>query len=226
MNQNFKNFPLCKIEFCQGIEHCPFSLLKSRELKNSLENLVKKENLEEFIFKKCKGKPLFHNSFRISISGCPNSCSQLHIKDIGIQTRAIIEIIYEKCTKCGVCEKICKEKAITLTSQGPVLNKRKCLGCGECVKVCKSSALKIKRLGYALFAGGKLGRHPRLATLLYKFLSEKDLIEKIDQIIKFYKLFNQQGERLGDIIKRRGLKNFKKFLKERPRQDSNLRHRD
>jgi len=44
---------------------------------------------------------------------------------------------YEKCTQCGTCEKLCPYGAITMKTEGPVINDS-CMGCGWCMGHCPS----------------------------------------------------------------------------------------
>lgn len=49
------------------------------------------------------------------------------------------EINKDKCNKCGICEKICPNNAITDCN----VTREKCIGCGKCYNNCKQSAIKM-----------------------------------------------------------------------------------
>lgn len=54
-------------------------------------------------------------------------------------------LIRKKCTKCGVCCKVCAAKAITLIGGRPKFNYNKCIGCFCCQEMCKFGAINIKK---------------------------------------------------------------------------------
>lgn len=200
-------------ETCFGNRGCPNSLGNTENVVNKLKKIAEKENLEEFILSKTKGKLKQHNTFRIGISNCPNACSQVHIKDFGIIQRVKIGIDYFSCTLCGSCVKSCFEGALRLDGE---LNyyESNCVGCGMCEKACEFDAIKIKEVYYSVLAGGKLGRHPMLAVEILKTKSLKSIVEIFEKVIKYYKKENIMGERLGSIIQRKGLDNFLTEIKD------------
>jgi ferredoxin len=51
------------------------------------------------------------------------------------------EVIGEKCTACGKCERSCIYEAITVDDIA-VIDKNTCYGCGLCVDVCPERAIK------------------------------------------------------------------------------------
>ncbi len=56
------------------------------------------------------------------------------------------ELIKEKCTKCGLCVKTCRENAIFQTpGKYPVFIKNLCSGCGACWTVCPQGAIGTKK---------------------------------------------------------------------------------
>ena len=53
-------------------------------------------------------------------------------------------IIYEKCTKCGLCWLYCPEPAFYLDDEGyPHIKYEWCKGCGICVEECPVDAMKL-----------------------------------------------------------------------------------
>jgi len=62
-------------------------------------------------------------------------------------------IIKDKCTKCGLCIKICPVENISFRDKYPVFNAKKCQLCLRCISYCPSYAIKsflIKRIYRAL----------------------------------------------------------------------------
>ena len=194
-------------ETCFGNKGCPNSLGNTENIINELKKIAERENLEEFILDKIRGKLKQHNTFRIGISNCPNACSQVHIKDFGIIQRVKIEIDHFSCTLCGKCVKTCFERALKLGDKLEYIESN-CIGCGMCEKVCEYNSIKIKETYYSILAGGKLGRHPMLAIEIFKTKSLRDIIEIFEKVIKYYKKENIMGERLGSIIQRKGVRDF------------------
>lgn len=47
------------------------------------------------------------------------------------------------CTGCGVCEKRCPVKAISLMEKKPSVDLKKCLGCGICAEICLTSSISM-----------------------------------------------------------------------------------
>jgi len=56
------------------------------------------------------------------------------------------KLIKEKCTKCGMCSRSCRENAIfQAPNQYPIFIKDLCSGCGVCWNVCPFGAIKTKK---------------------------------------------------------------------------------
>ena len=116
-----------------------------------------------------------HSRLKIAASGCPNACSQVHIKDLGIIAYISPEIV-GNCTACGECEKVCREKGVEV-QQIAVFNEN-CIGCGDCVRACPEKAIGGE-VRFKVLAGGKLGRHPKLAEVVADVSSLKDALKVI-----------------------------------------------
>lgn len=48
----------------------------------------------------------------------------------------------EKCTRCGLCERICPSHAIKVTKEGPVWQRDRCIHCLGCIHRCPTSAIQ------------------------------------------------------------------------------------
>ncbi len=92
--------------------------------------------------KKRSWKLRFHHEFRISVSHCPNACSQPQIKDIGIIAATCPRAEDALCTGCRACVDICKEQAIALSEEPfPLIDTGACLGCGLCIPSCPAGCI-------------------------------------------------------------------------------------
>ena len=69
-----------------------------------------------------------------------------------------------------------------------------------------------KPKGWTLVIGGNVGANPRIAQELVNDLNDEQAMEKIQQVINFYKENAKKGERLGKMIERLGFDNVKKAL--------------
>jgi len=200
------------VEGCFGSTGCPNAVTNSSALLDRLEEVLRQEDLTGFLRQKVKGPLKHHHQFRVALSECPNACSQVQIRDFALIGQVEIKTFPERCTFCGECEQTCEEGAISLTGEGPRLDEERCLRCGACLKGCAEEALVPGRKGYRILIGGKLGRHPRLATELVPLASAEEVLEWLRRVLVFYKRHNRAGERLGNIIERLGWEETKKEL--------------
>ena len=54
-----------------------------------------------------------------------------------------IAFFEEKCSLCGKCIEVCRNKALHKKNNNITINYRKCLGCGKCVESCPNEALNL-----------------------------------------------------------------------------------
>ena len=88
------------ITACQGSAVCPNGCIETEELAQEL-------NRRYF------GKELPHK-FKFGITGCQNNCLKAEENDLGIKGGVRVSWVQEKCISCGVCAKVCREKAIRI----------------------------------------------------------------------------------------------------------------
>ncbi len=53
------------------------------------------------------------------------------------------EINGEKCISCGMCEKVCAQKAVNKKDKNFEINQTRCIGCSKCLKNCPNKAIKL-----------------------------------------------------------------------------------
>ena len=190
-----------QIEACFGQGGCPNSCVEKDTLAARLEALLVGEDLLGFLRKSVQGKLKFHHEFRVSVSHCPNACSQPQIKDIGI-----IAAIYPRtedalCSGCLSCVDVCKEKAVTLSNDPlPLIDPRTCLGCGACIRSCPMGGILAEKKGYRILLGGRLGRHPRLARELNSLFTEDQVLGVVKTCLMYYKKNSRAGQRFSALL--------------------------
>lgn len=210
-----------RVETCFGQGGCSNRALECDGLAEQLEGRLSGRDLKNFLRKKVGGPLKMHHEFRISISDCPNACSRPQIVDLGLIGASEPEISGEPCSDCGSCIDVCRENAILLEDDSPRIDKDRCLCCGQCIRACPTGTLQAGRKGYRILAGGKLGRHPRLAKELTGICSVDDAVAIADQCLDFYLDHCRNGERFGAILEREGEGKLRAKL-ERKRKTSNI----
>ncbi|TYO95988.1 4Fe-4S binding protein [Desulfallas thermosapovorans] len=181
---------------------CPNRVADLERLENKLQQVMMDRDFNTRLGAKLdKGRPLHHQMFHLALAGCPNSCSQPQIKDFGVQGQARPEV-GESCDKCGACIEACMEAAISIGEDKASIDRNLCLNCGQCSRACPTGALQIGRAGYRVLVGGKLGRHPRLASELLAMATENQVVEALEHCVELFINEGRPGERFGSVIER------------------------
>jgi anaerobic sulfite reductase subunit C len=149
------------------------------------------------------------NKFKATVSACPNGCSKPLENELGFCAAVQPHLDADACMGCGLCVDICKENALTLKDEKPVLDLSRCILCGDCIQSCPVDAWKTKRKGYSVFAGGMMGRHPRLGEKIAGYMDEEESLRIIQRCLDFYQQRCNKRERFGDLIRRVGIDEFK-----------------
>ncbi|MCX5883917.1 MAG: 4Fe-4S binding protein [Deltaproteobacteria bacterium] len=118
----------------------------------------------------------------------------------GIIGACVPEITQNSCSQCEACVEACREQAISLETELPVIQIDRCLYCGQCIQVCPTGTLGAGTRGYRVLLGGKLGRHPRLARELSGVFSEDSVLSIVKDCISFYRRHSKGGERFAEIF--------------------------
>ncbi|MCP4348320.1 MAG: 4Fe-4S dicluster domain-containing protein [Desulfobacterales bacterium] len=192
-----------RVEACFSQGKCPNMANDTSELVIKTEHVFQQENLLDFLKKNVKGPLKFHHEFSVSLSDCPNCCSQPQIKDIGIIGAVTPQITEKTCSLCMECENVCRENSIKIdqNEEKPKIDNELCLNCGQCIKVCSSEVLKPDKIGFKILLGGKLGRHPKLAEELNGIYTEEGTLAIIKKCINYYKENSKNGKRFATIYK-------------------------
>lgn len=190
-----------QIEACFSQGGCPNSCIEKDTLTARLEALLAAEDLLGFLRKSVPGTLRFHHEFRISVSHCPNACSQPQIKDIGIIAATYPRAEETLCSGCMSCVNVCKENAVVLSDVPfPLIDTRACLGCGACVRSCPTECILPEEKGYRVLLGGRLGRHPRLGRELPSLLTEDQALEVVKACLAYYKKNSSAGRRFSVLL--------------------------
>jgi anaerobic sulfite reductase subunit C len=201
MESEIKGF---QVEACFGNSGCPHRTVDSDGLQHDIESLLQKEDILGFLKTRAGEDLKFHHEFRVTLADCPNACSQPQIRDIGIIGASPPMIIGEQCSHCNQCVEVCHEKAITVSPHVdfPTINQKACVRCGLCISACPTGTIAPECNGYRIMLGGKLGRHPRLATEIPGIFDETQVKTILKHCIGFYKQKNRRGERFGEILEK------------------------
>ncbi len=190
------------VESCHNeVNNCPHVLIKTSQWKDAVEGWILENDIHERLRVKIRGsKILFHHKLKISISGCPNACSRPQIADIGIVGYVKPLVDPDDCTVCGACEKVCKDRAITVNEAAPVFDRKACLGCTLCRDICPNDCIRLSEPAVRILAGGKLGRHPHLANVVGTADTPEQMIHLIDRLaIDYIENAREGGERFADF---------------------------
>jgi len=94
----------------------------------------------------------------------------------------------------------------------PVYRKENCFFEGDCIRVCPVNAWKVKKTGFAVYIGGKVGRFPKFGTKIADFVNEKEIPRIIKNTISCYNRIAEKGERFGEALERQDLETIKKEI--------------
>ncbi len=191
-----------QLDTCFGPAGCPNRSIISDPLNQKIAALLKTEDLLSFLKTTVNGELKFHHEFRIAMADCPNACSQVQIKDIGIIGAALPIVTDQACTFCNACVDQCRETAVLIDDkmESVDIDYKRCLACGKCIDVCPTGTIALDKKGYRVQLGGKLGRHPQLAQELQGIYSDDEVVDLVRRCIEFYKANSRHGERFAEIF--------------------------
>ena len=175
-----------------------------KEMMKSIKSIMEEENLTEIVGD--LATVAFHGAskFNLVMTGCPNCCVTPYLKDFGIIMQHRVDITDEECSLCGTCLKMCIDKSIQLTDDGPVINRKTCAQCELCARDCPTGKLIVKERGFLVIAGGSAGRNHTLAVPIESFTSKERVFTILKNAIAKLRTA-QPGETLRSIINREGV---------------------
>ncbi|HOT29290.1 MAG TPA: 4Fe-4S binding protein [Candidatus Ozemobacteraceae bacterium] len=141
-----------------------------------------------------------HLRFSIGIAACPNACSRPQIMDVGVIRAGYPSISADHCAGCGACVSVCRESCLALRDGRVACAFATCVGCGACRKACPVEAIAPGREGFRVLVGGRLGRHPRLATELPGLFTAEQACDRLAVCLKAFADARRPGLRLAALL--------------------------
>jgi len=119
---------------------------------------------------------------------CHNGCPKPAEHDLGICGTTSVTVHAKGCTGCGACAEHCKAGAIAAEETTVRLDENRCILCGGCALVCPAGTITLDKKGFRLFAGGKMGRFPRLGRVAIPRLDDVEkVIASITDLLETYR---------------------------------------
>ena len=184
------------ITACQGSEICPNGLIDSTTLAYEFD-------------RRYHGRELPHK-FKFGITACCNNCLKAEENDLGVKGGLRPRWNEARCTLCGLCEAVCREKAITIDKAAGKLtfDEAECNYCGRCVKACPTEAWEGTS-GFIIYFGGLFGNRIAIGKKLFPIIFDTDeLFRVVDATLKFYEAYGKSSERFRNTIDRVGWELF------------------
>lgn len=185
---------------CQGAAICPSGCIDTYGLA---------EELDAHYF----GRELPHK-FKFGVTGCQNNCLKAEENDVGIKGAMNVHWNGEQCIFCGVCEKVCRTKAIHIEGGEVKLEENACNHCGRCVKSCPVDAWEGTP-GYLVSFGGTFGNHIGKGEELLPLVQDRETLFRVtDAAINFFAEYAKPGERFRFTCDRVGWDKLKERIEE------------
>lgn len=108
-------------------------------------------------------------------------------------------------TRQGVEIHHIRDEAITQKDDTYLCDMQRCILCSVCVVRCPEGAWKPDARGVTVLIGGTMGKLPRLAVPLKRFVAdEQELFQLIECLVEYYRAHGRAKERLGHMMERMG----------------------
>ena len=185
---------------CQGSAICPSGCVDTTALA---------QKISDHYF----GRELPHK-FKFGVTGCQNNCLKAEENDIGVKGGMAVSWKADACIRCGLCEKICRSKAIFISDGDISIDKTKCNFCGRCAKSCPTDAYAQKN-GYIVSFGGTFGNEIYQGEEIVPMIHDDETLFRVmDAAIDFFAEYANKGERFRKTIERVGAEKLKARVEE------------
>ena len=189
---------------CPGAETCRWGVIDTKKIAKELD--------ARYFKKEAPSK------FKLAVTGCSHNCTKANENDIGV--RGGIEPLWvrESCVDCGLCVTTCPVAAIAREAEDEggeagyryTAAEERCINCSVCTSLCPTNAWSVGKQGYTVFIGGTMGKVPRFASVLKKFVAtEEEVYLLADRSLAYYRKHGWKKERFGHMIDRIGLETVK-----------------
>jgi anaerobic sulfite reductase subunit C len=208
-----------RIETCKGpTQGCANRAAPDDALAADLDEVFRSRDFGVGVRALLGRPPKHRHEFTVAVADCPNACSRPQIADLGLIGAAEPLITNEVCHQCMGCVHACREGAVMHPGLLPIIDPARCVRCGSCCRICLSGTLQVGRRGWRILLGGKLGRHPRLATEIDALFSREGVLAAAGSCIEFYLRNARGGERFGELLERTGAEELAARIRERAPQ--------
>ena len=183
---------------CQGSAMCAHGLIDGKALSAELD--------AQFFAAPVPGK------FKMAVTGCPRSCAKPQENDFGFEGAVKPEFVRDQCISCGLCAENCPSGTITMEDGFPIIQRKQCVHCGNCVASCPTAAWQVGERGVKVWAGGRIGRDPKLGEVVMDFLPLEKIPAVINASLEFFCEHGKTKERFGKVIERVGWEQYQEVL--------------
>ncbi|MBQ9014493.1 MAG: 4Fe-4S binding protein [Firmicutes bacterium] len=175
---------------CQGSEVCPNGCVETERIARELSD-------------RYFGQELPHK-FKFGVTGCQNNCLKAEENDVGLKGGLRVSWKQEACIGCGVCQKVCREGAVSIRDGVITVDQEKCNYCGRCVFSCPTDAYDAAP-GYLVSFGGLFGNRIHKGSPIVPFVEDEETLFRIcDAALEFFRENANPGERFRYTIDRVG----------------------
>ena len=194
------------------VPHIPLGIVTPEQLKKIAE-VAEKYGLQAL---------KLTSACRIAMVGFKEEDIDQAWKDLGMEPGAAVGHCVRSIKACPgntLCQ-LGKQDAIGLGMEldkryhGYKLPNKFKIGVSGCINQCAETSVKDlgfigKKNGWTIVAGGNAAARPRLADVIADGLSTEEALEMADKIIKYYEENAKKGERIGKMMDRIGVEEFK-----------------
>ena len=182
-----------------------------RKILTPLRDKLKELGITQILMDKAETSIMSHHAFRVTVTGCSNTCFSPYFSDFGIIGQYRPAGKDTGCTQCSNCVEYCSEKAITLDEKGPVFDYQKCVLCGGCEEECEQGVIFNKENGYKVVIGGTGARHPHIAQTVAEFTDIDGVLKILEKAVTMLKETPVDGRIISfhDVVRKHGTEKFK-----------------